>query len=87
MIVARSRPAGSQRFYSSAYWQKVRAQVRREQPICQRCWKQNRLTPSQSVHHLDNDFRNNESSNLEALCNACHFSISGVEHNLQKKDR
>jgi len=84
LTVARSRPPGSQKFYSSSRWQKIRASVRREQPVCQRCLKDNRVTPSQTVHHIDNDFRNNETANLEGLCNACHFSISGAEHNLRK---
>ncbi len=64
-----------QRFYDSTRWKKVRAIVRRNQPICMDCQRR----PSQCVDHLGelNDLR---LEMLQALCWPCHNRKSGAQH-------
>ncbi|MBA2686895.1 MAG: HNH endonuclease [Gemmatimonadaceae bacterium] len=71
--------ATARRVYDGAQWKKLRAIVRRAQPLCQRCGR-----PSQQVHHkngqLDDmrfDSADPFNSNLEALCRACHEALHG----------
>ena len=55
----------------SRRWRKVRAIKLRQTPMCERCGE-----PALIVHHKDQDETNNETDNLESLCNHCHE----VEH-------
>lgn len=63
-------------FYSSMKWRRLRAQVKREQPICAIC----RVRPSQVVDHVDGDWRNNERINLRGLCRPCEARRTGQQH-------
>lgn len=53
-------------------WRKLRAQVLADQPLCDHCQRQGRLTPALEVDHIDNNPSNNERSNLVGLCRPCH---------------
>lgn len=53
---------------NSAAWRKLRAQVLREQPLCAIC----KTEWATDVDHRDNDPTNNERTNLQGLCHACH---------------
>lgn len=64
------------KFYGSAQWKKIRAIVKRRDPICKMC---NRA-PTTTVHHKDNNWRNNEPSNHEGACDPCHRAHSGAQH-------
>lgn len=48
--------------------QRVRRQVLRERPVCERC----RDRFSAVLHHKDRDTFNRDPANLEALCVECH---------------
>ena len=68
------------KFYSGAAWNKTRNAYRKEQPLCERCLRYGKTTPSQMVHHkvkLTELLRTNGNpysfKNLEALCNNCHL--------------
>ena len=66
------RRTDADRLRSSAAWQRLRAEVRRDEPVCQRC----RREFSAEVHHVvpvDVDpGRSLDRANLRALCRACH---------------
>lgn len=77
--VERKRDPEQARFYGSSRWQKLRAMVRRQQPLCQMC----RNAPSAVVDHIDGNWRNNRMDNLRGLCSPCERSHTGRQH--QKK--
>lgn len=53
-------------------WRELRARVLREQPRCEQCEREGRITPATDVDHKDNDPSNNRRDNLASLCHACH---------------
>lgn len=64
------------RLYRTRRWIRLRASVLQEQPFCVDCSKLNRLEPSTDVDHV-RPHRGNvnlfwDSTNLQALCHACH---------------
>lgn len=67
--VNRRRDPAAARFYKTAFWQKLRLAVLREQPLCSTpgC---NR--PARHVDHLDGDRSNNARANLDGKCTPCH---------------
>lgn len=62
----------------SAAWQRLRAQVLAEEPLCRDCAARGLVTPATDVDHMDNNGDNNARSNLAALCHSCH-SIKTAE--------
>lgn len=78
-------------FYASRAWQKVQAEVLREQNYeCQECKQRGRYTKATTVHHrfyvrtyprlaLTKKF--NGELNLVAICEQCHYD----EHHRKKK--
>lgn len=71
---------GQARFYGSAKWKALRAQVRREEPVCRIC----QSAPTASVDHIDGNWRNNARGNLRGLCNACERSHTGRQHQAKR---
>lgn len=70
-------------------WRKIRARYVAEHPLCEQCHKDDRLTPTQEVHHIlplskggTHDF-----SNLMALCKPCHSRISALDGDRWRKGR
>ena len=55
-------------FYQSPQWQQLRDLVLRDAKFC--CVLCSKL--ANQVDHIDNDPRNNERTNLRALCQSCH---------------
>lgn len=51
-------------------------QIREKSPICSDCKK----NPTAHVHHIDHDSKNNDLSNLVALCKKCHYQRHRVGH-------
>jgi hypothetical protein len=72
----RKKDPAQEKHYNSGRWQKIRAIVRANQPICMKCKRK----PSEQVHHLNNQWDDNRLENLEAWCNACHTEHSAREH-------
>lgn len=72
-----ARPnADARRAYHTARWQRLRAQVLREQPCCQECRSRGRVVMSTDVDHIV-PHRGDEDlfwarSNLQGLCHGCH---------------
>jgi 5-methylcytosine-specific restriction enzyme A len=60
------------RFLHSTRWRRIRDMKLSKDPLCERCLENGRDEAAVLVHHKDRDELNNESANLESLCNACH---------------
>lgn len=77
---ARNDP--TDRFYHTARWQRLRASVLAEEPLCRACQVERRVVVALVVDHIvpvkaggamwDRD-------NLQPLCNACHEAKSYAE--------
>lgn len=55
-------------------WPEISKKVREESGYrCQKCGKYRPGKHGLVVHHIDEDKRNNDTSNLIVLCTVCHF--------------
>lgn len=64
-------------FYRKPAWQKLRQMaLSRDNGICVRCYKENKIKKADVVHHIvyltDNIQLALDLNNLESLCHACH---------------
>ncbi|WPC19432.1 HNH endonuclease [Pediococcus inopinatus] len=88
-------------FYHTREWQAMRKEVlSRDKGLCQVCLKQGRITPANTVHHIQpiRTFKNGKNvitdgwskrldeDNLESICAACH-NREHPEKGLSKKQR
>ncbi|MFS1513639.1 HNH endonuclease [Chengkuizengella sp. SCS-71B] len=69
--------ADKKKFYDSQAWKGCRKLVLlRDNYLCQICIKQNKITPSDIVHHIehleDNPSRALDMDNLLSVCSSCH---------------
>ena len=62
-------------------WRKIRNRYINNNPLCEECLKNGRLTKAQEVHHILPLRRggNHDESNLMALCKSCHSRISVLD--------
>ena len=60
-------------------WQKIRKRVLAEQPFCNECKREGKITEANVVHHIDGDVWNVKRDNLESLCKQCHDRITMKE--------
>ena len=62
--------------YNTQRWQKLRRRKLRQQPLCERCEAQGKLTPAQDVDHIKPISNGGEAfpalDGLAALCHSCH---------------
>ena len=65
---------------NSAAWQKLRASVLRESPLCEYCLSRSLVTQATDVDHIDGHPGNNGRSNLQALCHSCHSLKTAADH-------
>lgn len=76
LLASRWRGGLSFEHYGRDFNEKLRNQIREGQSYeCLLCEKQS--TKTLSVHHVDYDKQNNDSSNLCALCGKCHAMTNG----------
>lgn len=77
---AAPRPSAHQRGYG-VRWRAYRRAYLAEHPLCELCKQAGRVTAAEHVHHLDllgpTGARGYDPSNLQALCESHHNSISG----------
>lgn len=75
------------KFYKSKAWQRVRAQaMSRDAALCADCFKANRITPAEEVHHIIELTPDNITNpaitlnldNLVCLCRECHKARHGA---------
>lgn len=70
------------KIYNSQRWRDIREKKMIDNPLCEICEKENRITPVDDVHHIvsfmttDDPVRRNhlayDYSNLQSLCDTCH---------------
>ena len=65
---------------NGAKWQRLRAQVLAEQPLCAHCGCRGLTVPATDVDHKDGNPGNNDRSNLEGLCHECHSTKTAADH-------
>jgi 5-methylcytosine-specific restriction protein A len=62
--------------YKTARWQRLRALVLRDRPLCQDCRAAGRITPATVVHHEDETSEGHpvlcDPDRLTPLCRPCH---------------
>lgn len=62
-------------FYQSTQWRKVRTLKLQQNPMCEECERNGRLTPAQMVDHIVPINKGGamlDMENMQSLCNACH---------------
>lgn len=65
----------NQSFYNSTQWKRLRAVVRKEEPICSECKKHGRVSLTQHVDHILPIAEGGAKlarENLAGLCESCH---------------
>lgn len=73
-----------QKVYNTKRWRDLRTQKIQEQPLCQDCLKEGKITPAQEVHHIKSfckrgltpeevEKRAFDYDNLVCLCKSCHI--------------
>lgn len=73
--------ASQEGFYTSKEWRILRAKKLHDEPFCERCkYKYNKATFATIVNHIQPVTKNPELklsySNLESVCDKCHFEIT-----------
>ena len=75
-----------QRGYDSR-WVKVRDNKLKDNPLCEQCEKEGRITIAEEIHHIipiDQGGDLYDYNNLMSLCHKCHMTIHA---NINHKDR
>lgn len=73
-------------YYNSAEWQKLRAQVRAEEPLCRMCKAEGRVSATEIIDHEDGDWTHDARSNLRGLCRPCNDSHTGRQHRRKRQE-
>jgi 5-methylcytosine-specific restriction protein A len=68
-----------------ARWQRIRARVLNEEPLCRFCLDDGHVTMAEVVDHVDGDSRNNARRNLRPLCERCHNSRTARDQGFFRK--
>lgn len=62
-------------------WKRIRDRYIAAHPLCEKCKKQEKLTPAEEVHHILPLARGgtHDECNLMALCTPCHSAITAKD--------
>lgn len=70
------------RVYNTQRWKRLRESKLRDQPLCEECLRNGRITPADEVHHIvsfadyvdpdEADALAYDYDNLESICKKCH---------------
>ena len=64
------------RFYASSAWRKARRIKLAQQPLCEECLREGKITAATIVHHMielkDDWNKRLDADNLESICQDCH---------------
>ena len=71
----------NQNFYNSKRWKSLRSYKIKNNPTCEQCERENKLSSAQCVDHIKplSLGGTNDLSNLQSLCNSCHAKKSARE--------
>lgn len=84
---------GMSNLHSTHRWQKLRAQIRRRDPICVTCAAAGRTSPTVEIDHItpiaecDDESGYWNPENLQGLCAECHADKSHQEHRSRMRIR
>jgi 5-methylcytosine-specific restriction protein A len=71
-----ARPAGLTKFYQSTAWKRLRAVKRAQDPLCEMCKAEGRVTPVEQVDHIERVVDRPDLAlvleNLRSLCFSHH---------------
>ena len=72
----RRDPAAKKRYGRT--WKRLRDRYIKAHPLCERCAKDEKVTPAEEVHHIKplSHGGTNDEDNLMSLCKSCHSLIS-----------
>ena len=77
-------------FYKTPEWRRFRAWYLARHPLCVRCLAQQRLVPTEQVHHKKKRRKHPElafdEENCECLCHSCHSRETMRERYIMKTD-
>jgi len=65
---------------NTAAWQRLRASVLREKPLCAHCRKRGHVVMATDVDHVNGDPSDNSTDNLQPLCHSCHSLKTAADH-------
>lgn len=65
---------------NGATWQRLRALVITEEPLCRHCSERGLIVCASDVDHVDGNPGNNDRSNLQSLCHSCHSIKTASDH-------
>lgn len=78
-------------FYHSTQWNNTRKAKLMEQPLCEICLAQGRMTKADMIHHYKYELREPggwehrlSPDNLQSICYACH---NGIHHEYSWKNK
>lgn len=74
--------------YTSTKWKKLRSAYLQQNPLCELCYNEGRITPAIDVHHIisfmstDNHLKRislaYNPDNLMSLCKQCHQKVHSI---------
>jgi len=70
------------RFYQSKQWRSLRNFYIKQNPLCEQCQRENRITSGNCVDHIKAISKGGgmlDIKNLQTLCNTCHAKKSASE--------
>ena len=65
---------------NGAAWQRLRALVIEQEPLCRHCSERGLIVCASDVDHVDGNPGNNERTNLQSLCHSCHSIKTAADH-------
>ena len=65
---------------NTAAWQKLRASVLRDSPLCDSCKRRGLIVMATDVDHISGDPSDNGRANLASLCHSCHSLKTAADH-------
>ncbi len=69
---ARPERAIQQKAYTTRSWRFARESKLNQDPLCENCLEQGKVTSGYLVHHKNHNPEDNRIENLESSCLACH---------------
>lgn len=85
-----------QKVYQDKRWKTLRALKIQNNPLCEKCYEEGRITPAHDVHHIksfcvrgispeEKEKRAFDYNNLKSLCRDCHIKIHNPDGTIKDK--